>query len=132
MTKDIFDKDKSPKAKRRYLCLVIVAALLFTFSAASAQTTLILKVEKAPENLSLGDVILMNPGDMEDLGLSGGEVIKICRADDPVPKRCVELRAQYGAGVTSGSVVMDTEKLEILGLEPKKSFTLEITLTDKR
>ena len=73
MKRDIFDKDKSNKAKRRCLFLAMAAALLFTFSVASAETTLILKVDQAPETLPLGDVILMNPGDMEDLGLSGGE-----------------------------------------------------------
>jgi len=128
MKRDVFDKDKSNKAKRICLFLGMAAALLFTFSVASAETTLILKVDQAPETLPLGDVILMNPGDMEDLGLSGGEVIKMCRADDPAPKRCVELRAQYGAGVTSGSVVLDVAKINILGLEPKKSYWFEITV----
>ncbi len=128
MKRDIFDRDKSKRAKMGYLFFAMALAFLFTFSAASAETTLILKVEEAPETLPLGDVILMNPGDMEDLGLSSGEIIRICRADDPAPKRCVELIAQYGAGVTSGSVVMDAEKINALGLEPKKSYWLEITV----
>jgi hypothetical protein len=89
----------------------------------------LLKVDVAPENLPLGDVILMNPGDMEDLGLpSSGEVITICRYDDPEPKRCVEVRPQYGAGVPSGSVVMSREKIDALGVEPKKSYWFEITV----
>lgn len=120
--------NRPKKANGAFLLLLIFTALIFTFSLASAGTNLLFKVDVAPENLPLGDVVLMNPGDMEDLGLSGGEVITFCRYDDPTPKRCVEVRPQYGAGVTSGSVVMASEKIDALGVEPKKSYWFEITV----
>jgi hypothetical protein len=112
--------------------LPVLIFLAFAATAQDAPFSFPVRVGAVPEHITLTHVLLMNPGDMEDMGLSGGEIVTVCCADDDDPKRCVEVRIQYGAGVTSGVIVMDTYELELLGVEPGDRFMMELTVTDKK
>lgn len=80
-----------------------------------------------PEGYGLRNVLLMNPGDMERFGIKGGETVRVCNKEGSGSNDCVTVRVEYGAGVVSGSVMMDIYELNALRLSPGDRFTMELT-----
>lgn len=118
------------RVRKGWLSLFISLLLTLSLSAtAFAGDPMTVTVKELSDDFALRHVILMNPGDMGVLGLSGGEVVEVCRLDDS--RKCTEVRVEYGAGVNEGVVMMDDFELNALGLDPEDEFTMEIIITDR-
>ncbi|MBN1571616.1 MAG: hypothetical protein JW984_00285 [Deltaproteobacteria bacterium] len=114
--------------------LVVVSVIAPALSPAlKAQTNaappfeMTVKAEEIPQGYGLRNVLLMNPGDMERCGLKGGETVRVCNKEESGAKDCVTLTLEYGVGVASGTVMMDTQGLTALRLSPGDRFLMELT-----
>lgn len=115
------------------LVMVLIAAIVLS-PASKAQTTtaplfvMTVETKEIPQGYGLRNVLLMNPGDMERFGLSGGETVRVCNRGGSGSGDCVTLQVEYGAGVAAGIVMMDRQGLDALRLSPGDRFTMELTL----
>jgi len=116
------------------IALTITFTVTFYLTALNAQTEtaseLLVKTRMSPTSYGLKHILLMNPGDMEKFGLKGGEEVHVCRKykGGDSSKDCVIVRVEYGAGVVSGTVMMDVGELDALRLSPGDTFLMELTL----
>jgi formylmethanofuran dehydrogenase subunit D len=114
--------------------LVIALTITFALTVLNAQTKttheILVKARMNPESYGLKHILLMNPGDMGKFGLKGGEEVRVCRKYDngDSSRDCVIVRVEYGAGVVSGTVMMDVGELNALRLLPGDTFLMELSL----
>jgi hypothetical protein len=92
---------------------------------------ILLQVLPASEEFALKHLALMNPGDVEDLGIPDGAVIELCLVSDGTKEKCVRVRALPTAGVNRGTILLDTFERDALGVETKKKYDFIITPTDE-
>ncbi len=113
---------------------LITITITFSLTTLNAQTEtvseLFVKTRMTPTSYGLKHILLMNPGDMGKFGLKGGEEVRVCRkyGGGDGSRDCVIVRVEYGAGVVSGTVMMDVGELDALGLLPGDTFIMELTL----
>jgi hypothetical protein len=88
-----------------------------------------LKVLPASGEFALKHLALMNPGDLEDLGILDGAVIDLCLASDG-KTACVRVRALPTAGVNRGTILLDSFETDALGVETNKKYDFIITTAD--
>ncbi len=119
------------------IALTIAFTVTFSLTVLNAQTKttheLLVKTRMIPMSYGLKHILLMNPGDMGKFGLKGGEEVRVCiKYDDGDSSRdCVIVRVEYGAGVVSGTVMMDVGELNALRLLPGDTFLMELTFPQK-
>ncbi|GEM_PF-2815677 len=132
-TKSIIGSVKGIGGLLLILVMVLIVAPALS-PAPKAQTgpnhplEITVEVKEIPVGYGLRDVLLMNPGDMERFGLKGGETVIVCNKSESGPNDCVTVRVEYGAGVVSGSVMMDISDINALRLSPGDRFLMELTL----
>jgi hypothetical protein len=110
------------------ICLMLTPALKAQTKTASTFEIQV-EVGEVPHGYGLRSVLLMNPGDMEKLGLKGGERVRACNRGVGVVdgSNCVIVTVEYGAGVVSGTVMMDIDDINSLKLSPGDRFTMGLT-----